>query len=419
MNCELMTIAVTEFVANGRRYVPPAVPIVVVCIDGCADEYLSTSLAMGRMPVLAELTRRGYRGMARAALPTFTNVNNAAIATGCSPAVTGISGNFFLNPETGEEVMMNSAAYLRCETIFAAAQRAGRKVAIVTAKDKLREILGHELQGGIAFSAEKAHEATADVHGISGVPELVGRPAPKIYSDDASLYVLDSGIAMLQRGLADFLYLSLTDYMQHKFAPEEPESLEFYAAMDRRFGQLLGLGAHLGLTADHGMNAKQLPDGQPHVLYVESLLEEHFGSGAKVICPITDPYVVHHGALGSFVTVHLAEDQNADAVTRFLLSQPGITEVWDRELAALKLELPADRIGDLCVLSGRDVVVGRTPAHHDLSHLTEGLRSHGGRYEEMVPFILSQPLNAVYQRRAAGDPRNFDIFDFVCNGGPA
>jgi phosphonoacetate hydrolase len=81
------------------------------------------------------------------------------------------------------------------------------------------------------------------------------------------------------------------------------------------------------------------------------------------------------------------------------------------------MELPADRIGDLCVLSGRDVVLGRTPADHDLSLLSGGLRSHGGRYEEMVPMVLSEPLNAHYARKAAGDPRNFDVFLFTCNGG--
>ena len=51
-------------------------------------------------------------------MPSFTNVNNAAITTGMPPEVTGISGNYFLDPETGEEVMMNSSKYLRCETIL-------------------------------------------------------------------------------------------------------------------------------------------------------------------------------------------------------------------------------------------------------------------------------------------------------------
>jgi len=187
--------------------------------------------------------------------------------------------------------------------------------------------------------------------------------------------------------------------------------------MDERFGRLLALGAVLGLTADHGMNGKQSPDRSPHVIYVESVLTDRFGPGARVICPITDPYVAHHGALGSFVTVHLSDHLSTQTIARFLLDCDGITEVYDRDLAVRKLELPRDRIGDLCVLAGRDVVLGRTPADHDLGLLRGSLRSHGGRYEEMVPMILSRPLTPHYAALMAGDPRNFDIFDFTCNGG--
>lgn len=406
----------TSFTVNNRTYHPPAAPVVVVCIDGSADEYLDVSIAHGRMPHVQKMTTRGYRGMARAALPTFTNVNNAAIVTGQPPAVTGISGNFFLDPQTGEEVMMNSSRFLRCETILAAAAQAGRKVAMVTAKDKLREILSHGLKG-IAFSAEKANQTTQEVHGITDVPGLVGRPAPEIYSADASLYVLDAGVALLREKKADFLYLSLTDYMQHKYDPYAPESLDFYAAMDERFGAMLEMGAVLGLTADHGMNGKNKADGTPNVIFVETLLTERFGPGIKVICPITDPYVLHHGALGSFVTVHLPASCDVNAVAAFLNEQPGITEVFGRAEAARKMELPEDRIGDLCVLSARDVVVGRTPKEHDLTLLKTGLRSHGGRYEEMVPVVLSHPLTSRSRATVHGDARNFDIFHLVCSEG--
>ena len=105
---------------NDRRYHPRKKTIVGICIDGCADEYLSTSLDQGRMPHVAPMIASGYRGMARGALPSFTNVNNASIVTGMPPSVTGISGNFFLDPQTGQQVMMNSARYLRCETLLAA-----------------------------------------------------------------------------------------------------------------------------------------------------------------------------------------------------------------------------------------------------------------------------------------------------------
>ena len=405
----------TPFTVNGRTYRPPGRPLAVVCLDGCADEYLDAVLVRGRAPSIARIALHGWRGMARSALPSFTNTNNASIATGAPPSVHGISGNYFLDPTSGKEVMMNSAAFLRAETIFAAASRAGRRPAVVTAKDKLREILACGMKG-VSLSAEKAREARQETHGISDAEAVVGAPTPPIYSAEASIFVLKAGAAFLERKLADFLYLSLTDYIQHKHAPGDPVAIDFLAALDREIGRLLDLGAVVGLTADHGMNAKQKPDGSPNVIYLERLLEEKLGPGNRVILPITDPYVKHHGALGSFAAVHLADARRVEDARRALSAVPGITEVHDRASAAEHLELPADRIGDICVLSGRDVVLGTRPELHDLDAVSTGLRSHGGRYEEMVPFLVSEPLGPESARRARGDLRNFDIFDLTVNG---
>ena len=309
---------------------------------------------------------------------------------------------------------MNSARYLRAPTILAAAAKAGRTVAMVTAKEKLRDILSTELDG-IAFSSEKANEARRATHGIADVERLVG-PTPPIYSAEASLFVLQAGIALLEQSRADFLYLSLTDYIQHKFAPDAPEALDFLARIDQKLARMLELGAIVGATADHGMNSKQTVWNEPNVIYLESLLLKEFGPGIRVILPITDPYVAHHGALGSFAVIHLKKPQLAKTIFAWLMQFDEITEVYDRETAARKLELPADRIGDLVVMSRRDVVIGRTSQDHDLSVLNGRLRSHGGRYEEMVPVIVSEPLNPEYAAKAGGDPRNFDIFDFTLNG---
>jgi phosphonoacetate hydrolase len=327
--------------------------------------------------------------------------------------VTGISGNFFLDPESGEEVMMNSARYLRCQTILAAAAQSGRKVAMVTAKDKLRDLLTGDLQG-IAFSAERAGEQIGDLRGLGHLAEEVKVSSPDIYSAEASLFVLRAGVALLESRRADFLYLSLTDYVQHQYPPAAPESLDFYEAIDRQLGRLLELGAVVGATADHGMNAKTRSDGHPNVIYMESELSECFGRGVRVICPITDPYVVHHGALGSAVTIYLGEGVSEKRVSRWLAQRRGVTEVWTRAEAATGLELPPDRIGDLTVFSDRRVVMGRTPEYHDLHQLRSGLRSHGGRFEERVPLLLSEPGS---QAGTTRDPRNFDIFSYICTGG--
>jgi phosphonoacetate hydrolase len=405
------------FSINNRTYALPAQPIAVICLDGCADEYLSTAMALGKMPRLSAMARDGYRGFVRGALPSFTNVNNTSIVTGVPPCVHGICGNFFLNPETGEEVMMNGPEFRRCGTILTAAADAGRKVAFITAKEKLRTVLGDGVveRGGIVFSSEKVDESKKTTHGIDHATQIIGKPRPEIYSGDASIYVLEAGAALAEQGVADFLYLSTTDYMQHKFAPDAPEILDFHEKIDVAIGRLLDAGCTVALTADHGMNAKNDSNGNPKVIFVESLLHEKFGKTLRVICPITDPYVVHHGALGSLVMVHLEDTSVRDEVAQYLFGLDGITEVYTREQAVDKLELAPDRIGDLVVLSGRDVVVGKSPEHHDLSVLKGGLRSHGGRYEEMVPLVMSKPLTPALRRLADGDPRNFDIFYFVCN----
>lgn len=407
--------ATRSFTVNGRTYAPPARPVAVICFDGCGDEYLDAAMAQRRMPHVEAMAIRGFRGMARSALPSFTNTNNASIVTGAPPSVHGITGNFFLDPATGEEVMMNSPRYLRAGTIPAAAAAVGRRVAVVTAKDKLREILAHGLDG-ISLSAEKAAEARRATHGIDDVEALVGEPAPPIYSAEASLFVLRAGLALLAGDLADFLYLSLTDYVQHRHAPRMPEAIDFCARVDLEVGRLLERGTVVGLTADHGMNAKETSSGAPNVIYLEDILRREIGPGVRVILPITDPYVRHHGALGSFAELHLDDPRRLDDARVLVERLPGITEVHDRASAARRLELPADRTGDLVVLSGRDVVIGKSPSHHDLSGLGGGLRSHGGRYEEMVPLLVSAPLKPAYEKRAGGDVRNFDIFDFTLNG---
>ncbi len=410
-----MRISTTPFRVNGREYRPPAKPLAVVCIDGCGPEYLEVSRRRGRMPHLEGLAAGGFESVVRGALPSFTNVNNAAIVSGVPPSVTGISGNFFLDPRTGRQLMMNSSRYLRCETILAAASRAGRMVAMVTAKEKLRDLLTKGLDG-IAFSSERAAAASVETHGIANLEDLVGRPQPEIYSADASLFVLAAGARLIRRDLADFLFLSLTDYMQHKYPPESSRSLDFHQALDREIGALLVTGARVGVTADHGMNAKTRPDGSPNVVYLESLLRDRFGEGSRVVCPITDPYVVHHGSLGSAVMVHVTEPLETTAVAGWIRRLPGIDEVYDRTAASRELDLPADRIGDLVVMADAGAVIGRTPADHDLSVLNEPLRSHGGRHEEMVPMLLSEPLSDEYEARAADGARNYEIFDYLCNG---
>jgi phosphonoacetate hydrolase len=287
----------------------------------------------------------------------------------------------------------------------------------VTAKDKLRRLLGHGWKG-ICFSSEMADGCTLAEHGIEHVETLVGRAKPDMYSADLSLFVLDASIRLVEVGRAELLYLSLSDYVQHGHAPDEPEALRFHRALDQRIAALIGLGCVVGVTADHGMNDKALPGGEPHVIFLEDVLNQRFGAGAvRVICPITDPFVRHHGALGSFVRVYTKKPIPSDELARAVRALPGIDQVLDRAAAAAEYELPFDREADLVVTGDADTALGSTSGEHDLAGLAgHRLRSHGGRGEQRVPFLLSHPPIPAYRYKAGARLRNFDIFDFALNG---
>ncbi|MCE4226234.1 phosphonoacetate hydrolase [Methylobacterium sp. C25] len=410
--------AATHVEANGRTYALPKQPVIVICLDGFDPEYLEKGIKDGTLPTIAAIQKTGYLGTALASLPTTTNTNNTSIVTGVPPAVHGINGNYYLDAETGEEIMVTDARRLRCGTILGAVSRADVKTAVVTAKDKLLKVLAYEMDG-IAFSSEQPDTADLSALGVSGGEELVGRSRPDQYSADLSLFALDAGIKLLETTKPGLMYLSTSDYVQHKYAPGEAESNRFHGEVDRRIARMIELGATVALTADHGMADKSGADGQPNVTYVEDALNEHFGSGSvRVICPIADPFVRHHGALGGFVRVHMLKPGDTKAMMSFARSLPGIELVLDRATVCERFQLPPDREGDFAVFSDRATVVGARREDHDLSALGDHrLRSHGGIGEQRVPFLLSRPLKPEYQERAqTGVLRNLDVFDFALNG---
>jgi phosphonoacetate hydrolase len=406
-----------QIALNGRYYRRPARPTVVICADGCDPAYLEAGIRASVIPTIAGFRDSGFFGAADAAMPTFTNPNNVSLVTGAPPSVHGISGNFALDRETGAEIMMTDPAMLRSPTLLALMAQAGVAVAAVTAKDKLRRMLGHGWTG-VCFSSEMADACTLGEHGIEHVEALVGRPKPDMYSADLSLFVLDAGVRLVEQGRAELLYLSLSDYVQHGHAPEEAEALAFHRALDERIAALMALGCIVGVTADHGMNDKARPDGSPQVIFLEDVLNRVFGPGAvRVICPITDPFVRHHGALGSFVRVYAKQPLAPTELVRAVRGLPGIDQVLDRAAAAAEYELPYDREADLVVTGDASTVLGAGEAEHDLASLAgHRLRSHGGRGEQRVPFLLSHPLTTAYRERARTRLRNFDIFDFALNG---
>jgi phosphonoacetate hydrolase len=415
---------------NGRRYAAPRQPTVVVCVDGCEPDYIAQAVAGGHMPWMKRVLAEGTALVGDCVVPSFTNPNNLSIVTGAPPSVHGICGNYLFDVDTGAEVMMNDPKWLRAPSVLAGLAAAGASVAVVTAKDKLRRLLGHGMQG-ICFSSEKADQVSLAENGIDDVLRLVDLPVPSVYSAELSEYVFAAGVRLLETRRPDLMYLSTTDYVQHKHAPGDPDANRFYAMLDRYMARLEALGAVIALTADHGMNAKTKLDASPNVIFLQDLLDGWLGperrsadpealapqrearrlSSARVILPITDPYVVHHGALGSFATVYLPADAVASVADR-LRGRLGIEVVLTRADAAERFELPADRIGDLVVVSERSVVLGTSRARHDLSQLELPLRSHGGISEQRVPIILNRPIAGLDASRRW---RNFDVLDLALN----
>ncbi len=397
---------------NGRGYRLPAQPSVVVCVDGCEPDYIAQAVAGGHMPWMKSVLASGASVIADCVIPSFTNPNNLSIVTGAPPAVHGICGNFLFDAANNVEVMMNDPKWLRAPSLLAALADAGCKVAVVTAKDKLRRLLGHGMRG-VCFSAEKADQTTLAEHGIESVVELVGKPVPDVYSAGLSEFVFAAGVRLMETQRPDVMYLSTTDYVQHKYAPGAAPANDFYRMMDGYLASLDKLGCAIVVTADHGMNAKTRMDASPNVIYLQDQLDAWLGAArARVILPITDPYVVHHGALGSFATVYLPAGVDSVALAARIRALPGIEFVLSRAEAAARFELPPDRIGDLVVTGERSVVIGSAAARHDLTGLDAPLRSHGGISEQRVPLVMNRRIADLDATRRW---RNFDAFDWVLN----
>lgn len=407
---------------NGITYRWPLRPVVVVCIDGGDPRYLQQFLAEGCIPNIARFISQGFAGVADGSMPSFTCPNNMSIITGTPTARHGISGNFYLDTATWQPVVMTGPELLRGDSIVTRFAEAGAKVVSITSKDKLRKQLGKGLdvsKGHVSLSAEFVEKCTMAENGIENALQWLGMDKPGMYSMELSLFVLEAGIKLLKERRPDLLYLSLTDWVQHKWAPEEDGARIFYKKLDDCFGRLAALDATVALTADHGMSDKSNAAGEPNVIWLQDILDARFGKDETiVICPITDAFVGHHGALGGFVRVWSRGKVSARQIIDHIGGIDGIELALDRETACRMFEMPPDREGDVAVISRENVCIGGSEKNHDLSGLKgHRLRTHGGTSEAKVPFILNRPLNDAYKAKAAGAPlKSYQIFDYAING---
>ena len=404
---------------NNREY--PSIlnqTSIVICLDGSQKEYIDEASKLNLTPNLDDIIQKGEYLMAHSAIPSFTNPNNISIVTGQPSSVHGICGNFFYTPETGKEVMMNDPQYLRAPTIFEKFYQAGAKIALVTAKDKLRTLLGNGLKFNegrtICFSAEKSDQATKIENGIENVNDWLGMPVPEVYSQDLSEFVMAAGVKLMEEFKPDIMYLSTTDYIQHKYAPGHEVANKFYSMFDKYIGQLDELGATIIITADHGMKPKSKEDGSPNAIFLQDHLDDKFNKDkTKVILPITDPYVVHHGALGSFATIYLEDKNDLEDVIMEIKKIKDIEVVLNKEEGCSQYNLPKDRMGDIICMSSEFMTIGSSKDKHNLSGLNEPLRSHGGLHEREVPFIVNKKMPQIDSNKQL---YNYDAFYFAILG---
>jgi|TARA_X000000368_G_scaffold410452_1_gene393948 phosphonoacetate hydrolase len=404
---------------NNREY--PSIlnqTSIVICLDGSQKEYIDEASKLNLTPNLDDIIQKGENLMAHSAIPSFTNPNNISIVTGQPSSVHGICGNFFYTPETGKEVMMNDPQYLRAPTIFEKFYQAGAKIALVTAKDKLRTLLGNGLKFNegrtICFSAEKSDQATKIENGIENVNDWLGMPVPEVYSQDLSEFVMAAGVKLMEEFKPDIMYLSTTDYIQHKYAPGHEVANKFYSMFDKYIGQLDELGATIIITADHGMKPKSKEDGSPNAIFLQDHLDDKFNKNkTKVILPITDPYVVHHGALGSFATIYLEDKNDLEDVMMEIKKIKDIEVVLNKEEGCSQYNLPKDRMGDIICMSSEFMTIGSSKDKHNLSGLNEPLRSHGGLHEREVPFIVNKKMPQIDSNKQL---YNYDAFYYAISG---
>ena len=404
---------------NDREYYNiPIKTSIVICLDGSQKEYLEEASKSHLTPNLDKIIQKGEYLLAHSAIPSFTNPNNISIVTGRPSSVHGICGNFFYTPSTDKEVMMNDPEFLRAPTIFEKYYETGAKIAVVTAKDKLRTLLGNGLnfndQRAICFSAEKSDQANIKENGIDSVNDWLDMPVPEVYSQDLSEFVMAAGVKLLKEFKPDIMYLSTTDYIQHKYAPGHEVANKFYAMFDKYIGLLDDTGATIIITADHGMKPKSKDDNSPNAIFLQDHLDSFCGKGkTKVNLPITDPYVVHHGALGSFATIYLDNKEDLNDVISEIKKIKDIEVVLNKEQACSKYNLPNDRMGDVICMSSEYMTIGSSKNKHNLSELKEPLRSHGGLHEREVPFIINKKIDQIDSNKQL---YNYDAFYYAIIG---
>jgi phosphonoacetate hydrolase len=339
---------------------------VIVCLDGVSPEYIKEA----NTPFLDSLAREGTSTVCDAMVPTVTNINNTSIMTASFPETHGITTNYYYDLETGEEVYMDSSKYLTCKTILEKATLEEKKTLLLTVKDKLRRLLARNIS--LTYSVEKPTNRI--------VTEL-GKP-PDIYTAESSIWLIEAVNHELNKREWDYIYISTTDYIPHKFSPKETEAKEYLSKIDSTLESINEKQPLMGIVADHGMNPKKIN------LDPSKLLKEQ-GIENRLIANIKDEHITHHLNLGGSAYIYLKNNREIKATITILEDTAGVEKVFTRNKAAEKYKLNPERIGDILILADERHTLGPNSKsiYQDIN-----IRSHGSLHERKVPLITNRQV---------------------------
>jgi phosphonoacetate hydrolase len=341
--------------------------IIVAMMDGFDMEYLEKT----EMPNMKKMADEGFFKQVSGVFPSVTNVNNVSIACGAWPKEHGISANSYFDKQSGKPEYMNSAEMISAPTIFARAKAAGKKSALLTSKRKTLELFHKDVEIGIA--AESASDEVIAKYGKPG----------DIYSREINYWLWETAVAILaERPDIELIYVHITDYPMHAWGPEKAESKEHLERLDTIIGKAVETApdAAFFATADHGMNYKK----QSYDLM--RVLEEKGKKPRFVLSPERDYYIVHHRNFTGCSWVWLEDQSDMDETVSMLMELNGVEEVFTREEAAERFNLPPEHIGDLVVSGDKDTMFGEMDNPHEF--LPDTYRAHGSLYEMRLPLIV-------------------------------
>lgn len=353
--------------------------VLLMCIDGCEPAYIEQS----DTPTLDRIARAGFHVEGACVLPSVTNVNNTSILTGAFPSDHGITSNYWFDRVSRTGDYVESSEFVRVPTVLERAAKRGLRTIMLTSKGKLLRLLG---QGaGAVYAAEAPPRFLVDRLG----------PPGGIYSTEINVWLFRAARELLSSEDPDVMYVSTTDFMQHKYAPEHEVAQQHMHDLDTVLGDIIAdrPDREVYVTADHGMRAKSVGVDLRRIIGGPE--------GDVVFMPIIkDRYVAHHDNLAGAAFLFCADDAARQRTVARLAECPEVEHVYTNEEAAEAFSMPADRIGDFFVLGAPDVVFGEFGSERQ----EVSVRSHGSHHEARVPIY---GLNAV---RSADHYRyNIDI----------